>query len=147
MKNDLEKVLQRTKEFEKSVDKLKKDVMNSKSKDWGNKQKVQQLQQEQKSLTEDLQKVKNQLELGTQEKNQLSELDKELLVKQEMIEKLLEEVMDEELKKLLDEIEKLLNEQNKPALQEELKKLDQSAEQRSQQLDRTLEMLKKLLIS
>lgn len=147
LKNDLEKVLQRTKEFEKSVDKLKKEVMNSKSKDWGNKQKVQQLQQEQKSLTEDLQKVKNQLEQGTQEKNQLSELDKELLEKQEMIEKLLEEVMDEELKKLLDEIEKLLNEQNKPALQEELKKLDQSAEQRSQQLDRTLEMLKKLQVN
>jgi D-alanyl-D-alanine carboxypeptidase len=42
-----------------------------------------------------------------EEKNQLSEMDKELLEKQEMIEKLMEEVMDEELKKLLDDFSEI----------------------------------------
>ena len=49
-KQDLERVLSKTKEFERSVDKLKKDLTNSKSNDWNNKQQLKQLQEEQKSL-------------------------------------------------------------------------------------------------
>ena len=146
-KKDIEKAIQRTEAFEKAVDKLKKDISNSKSKDWNNKQQIQQLKEEQKSLSQELQQIKDQLEQSSQEKNQLSEIDKELLEKQEMIEKLLEEVMDEELKKLLEEIEKLFNERADMQLNKELNKLDQSAENMTKQLDRTLEMLKKLQVN
>ena len=87
-KKDIEKAIQRTEAFEKAVDKLKKDISNSKSKDWNNKQQIQQLKEEQKSLSQELQQIKDQLEQSSQEKNQLSEIDKELLEKQEMIEKI-----------------------------------------------------------
>ena len=65
-KQDLERVLNKTKEFEKSVDKLKKDLTNSKSNDWSNKQQLKQLQEEQKSLANELQQIKDQLEQTTQ---------------------------------------------------------------------------------
>ncbi len=146
-KKELERVLQKTKDFEKAVEKLKKDLSNSKSNDWNNKQQLKQLQDEQKQLSQDLQDLKNQLQENTSEKNQLSEIDKQLLEKQEMIEKLLEEVMDEELKKLLEELEKMFNERADQELQKEMNKLDQTAENMNKQLDRTLEMLKKLQLN
>jgi hypothetical protein len=144
---DIEKAIEKTKSFERSVDKLKKDLNNSKSKDWNNKLQIQQLKEDQKSLSMELERIKEQLEQSTQDKNQLSEMDKELLEKQEMIEKLLEEVMDEELKKLLEEIEKLFNERADNELKKELNKLDQTSENMTKQLDRTLEMLKKLQVN
>ena len=146
-KKELERLLTKTKDFERSVDKLKNDLSNSKSNDWNNKQQLKQLQEEQKSLANDLQQMKEQLEQTTQEKNQLSEIDKALLEKQEMIEKLLDEVMDEELMKLLEELEKLFNERADQEIQKEMNKLDQQAENMNKQLDRTLEMLKKLQVN
>lgn len=144
---DLEKAMEKTKDFERNVDKLKKDLNNSKSKDWNNKQQIQQLKEEQKTLSNELERIKEQLQQSTQDKNQLSEMDKELLEKQEMIEKLLEEVMDDELKKLLEEIEKMFNERVDNELKKEVEKLDQSSENLTKQLDRTLEMLKKLQVN
>ncbi|NBP28244.1 MAG: hypothetical protein EBV23_01495 [Flavobacteriia bacterium] len=144
---DIEKAIEKTKAFERSVDKLKKDLNNSKSKDWNNKQQIQQLKEEQKALSSELERIKEQLEQSTQDKNQLSEIDKELLEKQEMIQKLLEEVMDDELKKLLEEIEKMFNERADMELKKEVDKLDQSSENMTKQLDRTLEMLKKLQVN
>jgi len=146
-KEDLKDVLKKTEDFQKKLEKLKKEAMNSKSSDWNKMNQVNQLQEEQKSLIEDLQEIKKDMDQSTQEKNQLSEMDKELLEKQEMIEKLLEELMDDELRKLLDDLEKLLEKNNKEELKEKMEQLDQSAEDMKKQLDRSLEMLKRLQVN
>ena len=146
-RQDLENLLNRSQQFEKNIEKLKNDINNSKSSDWLKKEQINQLQEERNSLEKELNQIKEKLDNQTKEKDQLSPIDKELLEKQELIEKLLEKVMDEELKKLLDEIEKLFNEQQNKALQKEMNQLDNSAEQMKKQLDRTLEMLKKLQLN
>jgi len=144
---DIEKIMEQTKSFERAVEKLKKDVTNTKSKEWNNKQQIQQLKEEQQQLNNALERIKEELQQSTQDKNQLSEMDQEILEKQEMIQKLLDQVMDEELKKLLDEIEKMFNERADAELKKELDKLDQSSENMTKQLDRTLEMLKRLQVN
>jgi hypothetical protein len=146
-KEDLETLLKKTKDFQKNVEKLKKEAMNSKSSDWNKLNQVNQLQEEQKNLIESLDQLKNEMEQSVSEKNQLSELDKELLEKQEMLEKLLEEVMDDELKKLLEDLEKLLEQNNKEDLKEKMEQINQSADDMKKQLDRSLEMLKKMQVN
>jgi len=146
-KSDLQDVLKKTEDFQKKVEKLKKEAMNSKSSDWNKMNQVNQLQEEQKSLIEKLQDIKEQMDQSTQEKNQLSEIDKELLEKQDMIEKLLEELMDDELRKLLDDLEKLLEKNDKQGVKEKMEQLNQSTEDMKKQLDRSLEMLKKLQVN
>ncbi len=146
-KENLSDLLKKTDEFQKKIEKLKKEAMNSKSSDWNKMNQINQLQEEQKNLIEKLQDVKQQMEQSVQEKNQLSEMDKELLEKQDMIEKLLEELMDDELKKLLDEMEKLMEQNNKQELKEKMEELNTSAEDMKKQLDRSLEMLKRLQVN
>ncbi len=146
-KEDLSKLLQKTKEFQKNTEKLKKEVLNSKSSDWNKMNQINQLKEDQKNLIESLEKAKNEMEKSVDEKNQLSETDKEILEKQEMIEKLLEELMDDELQKLLDELEKLMEQNNKEELKDKMEELNQSAEDMKKQLDRSLEMLKKLQVN
>lgn len=146
-KEDLNDVLKKTEDFQKKVEKLKKEAMNSKSSDWNKMNQVNQLQEEQKNLVEKLQDIKEQMDQSTQDKNQLSEMDKELLEKQEMIEKLIEDLMDDELRKLLDDLEKLLEKNDKQELKEKMEQLDQSTEDMKKQLDRSLEMLKRLQVN
>jgi len=144
---DLTDLLKRTKEFQKDVDKLKKDVLNSKKNDWNKANQINQLKEEQKSILESLENMQQMMEQSTQEKNQLSEMDKELMEKQDMIEKLLEELMDDELRDLLDQLEKLLEKNNKEEMKDKLDEVEQSSEDMNKQLDRSLEMLKRLQVN
>ena len=146
-KEDLSKLLEETKEFQKNIEKLKKEVFNSKSNDWNKMDKMNQLKEEQKSLIESLEKAKDEMKQSVEEKNQLSETDKEILEKQEMIDKLLEELMDDELKKLLEELEKLMELNNKEEIKDKIDELKESSEDMKKQLDRSLEMLKKLQVN
>jgi uncharacterized coiled-coil DUF342 family protein len=146
-KEDLKDLLEKTNEFQKRVEKLKKEALNSKSSDWNKINQVNQLQEEQKNLIESLEQIKNEMNQSTEEKNQLSEMDKELLEKQEMIEKLLDQLMDDELKKLLEDLEKLLEKNDKENIKDKMDQLDQSTEDMKKQLDRSLEMLKRLQVN
>jgi hypothetical protein len=146
-KQDLNDLLKKTNQFQKNVEKLKKEALNSKSSDWNKMNQVNQLQEEQKNLIESLEQIKNEMSQSTEEKNQLSEMDKSLLEKQEMIEKLLDQLMDDELKKLLEDLEKLLEKNDKENIKEKMEALDQSTEDMKKQLDRSLEMLKKLQVN
>ncbi|MBM3184692.1 MAG: hypothetical protein FJZ67_00190 [Bacteroidetes bacterium] len=146
-KEGLTDLLEKTNEFQRRVEKLKKEALNSKSSDWNKMNQVNQLQDEQKNLIESLEQIKNDINQSTEEKNQLSEIDKELLEKQEMIEKLLDQLMDDELKKLLEDLEKLLEKNDKENIKDKLDQLDQSTEDMKKQLDRSLEMLKRLQVN
>lgn len=146
-KESLADILKKTEEFQKNVDRLKKEMMNSKSKDFNKLNQVQQLKEEQKSLQKSLEKLQEQMEQSSEEKNQLSEIDKELLEKQEMINDLLEQLMDDELKELLDKLEQLMNKDNKEEIKEKLEDIKTSSEDMKKQLDRSLEMLKKLQVN
>jgi len=146
-KEDLSKLLEKTKEFQKNIETLKKEVLNSKSNEWNKMDKLNQLKEDQKNIIESLQKAKDEMKQSVEEKNQLSETDKEILEKQEMIDKLLEELMDDELKKLLEELEKLMELNKKEEIKDKINELKQSSEEMKKQLDRSLEMLKKLQVN
>jgi hypothetical protein len=147
VKADLSELLQKTDEFQKKVDKLKKEALNSKSTDWNKLNKVNQLKEEQQQIINNLEQLQDQMQLSKDEKNQLSEIDPSILEKQEMIEKLLQELMDDELRNLLDELEKLMQENNREEMQEKLDDIDQSSDDLKKQLDRSLEMLKRLQVN
>ena len=149
-KESLTDILNRTDDFQKNIDRLKKEMMNSKGKDYNKLNQVKQLQEEQNALQKLLEQMKNQMEKSAEEKNQLSEIDKEILEKQEMINDLLEQVMDDELKELLEKLEKLMendNKNNKEEIKDNLDDIKMSSEQMKKQLDRSLEMLKKLQVN
>lgn len=147
IKTNLDDLLKRSKDFQKNLQKLKKETLNSKSSDWNKLNQLNQLKEEQKNIVESLEKLQNKINKSSQEQNQLSEIDKEILKKQDQIDKLLEDLMDDELQKLLDDLQKLLQENNKDELKDKLDKLEQSSDKMKNQLDRSLEMLKKLQLN
>lgn len=146
-KQDLQNIQEKTQEFLDNLDRLKKDVINSNRNDWNQQNSVEQLQQQHESILQDLEQLQEQLDNSVEEKNQLSEIDEELLKQQEAIEDLLEELMDDELKDLLDQLEELMKDQDKNRMEENLDQLEMSSEEMKNQLDRSLEMLKKMQVN
>ncbi len=146
-REDMFALMKQAEKFKKDLDRLRKEAMDSKESSWQKQQQVNQLKEEQKNLIENLQKMQENMQQSIEEKHQLSELDKEILEQQELINNLLEELMDDELKDLLDELEKLMQEQNKDKMDEKFDELEMSSEDMKKQLDRTMEMLKKLQVN
>lgn len=146
-KNNLQNIQEKTQDFLNKLDRLKKDVINSNRNDWNMQNNVEQLQQQHQSILQDLQQLQEQMENSLEEKNQLSEIDEELLKQQQEIEDLLNELMDDELKDLLDQLEELMKEQDKNQLEQNLEQLEMSSEEMKNQLDRSLEMLKKMQVN
>ena len=143
----MKKLLEKTDEFRKNIERLRKETNNSKQSNWNKENQAKQLQEEHKSLVEDLKTLQEEMSKSIEEKNQLSEMDDELLKQQEMIEDLLKELMDDEMRDLLKQLEELMKENNKEALEEKLDELEMSSEDMKKQLDRTMEMLKKLQVN
>lgn len=146
-KEDLKDVLERAAEFNKDVEKLRKETLNKNNNNWNNQNEVNQLQEQQNSLIEDLKSLKEEMNTSIEEKSQLSEMDKELLDQQKLINDLLEELMDDELKDLLEQLEDLMKENNREDIDDKLEELELSSEDMKKQLDRSLEMLKKLQVN
>lgn len=147
IKKELNEVLKATQKFQDEINQLNKELKKNQSNTWNKLNDINNLKEQQQELLNKLEQVQQKMDNSIQEKNQLSELDKELLEKQDLLEELLNKVMDDELKKLLEELEELLKNNEQQKLNEKMNELDQSAEDMKKQLDRSLEMLKKLQVN
>jgi len=147
VKEDLTSIMNQTKQFQKELEQLNKKIKNNNNQKWNNLNELNSLKQKQQELLNKLKEVQKKIEESSEKKNKLSEIDKELLEKQKQIEELLNEVMDEELKKLLEELEELLKSNDKEEINKNMEELKESSEDMKNQLDRSLEMLKKLQLN
>lgn len=141
---EMEKVIQQTKDFNEKVSRLKKEMMNSKTNSWQQSKQLENLQKERSSLEEKMKSLKEKMKESFEEKNQFSEVDEELKEKQKQLEEMMDQVMDEELEKLLEELEELMKNQDDSEFLEKMEESEVSSEMMKRQMDRTMEMLKKM---
>lgn len=146
-KENMNELLKQAEKFKNDLNKLRNETMNSKQSSWNNQNQVEQLKEDHKSLLENLQEMQEQMNNSLEEKNQLSEVDEELLEQQEQIEELLEELMDDELRDLLDQLEEMMKKNDKQGMEEAMEELEMTSEDMKKQLDRSLEMLKKMQVN
>ena len=145
-KENLSDLLNKTKDFQKDLDRFKKELLNSKSTDWKQKNQLNQLKNQHSDLLKSLEQTQEMLKNSSEEKQQLSKEDESFLEKQKMIDDLLNQLMDDELKSLLDKLDQLMEQNNKEEQQKTLDKLNLSSEEMNKRLDRSLEMLKKMQV-
>lgn len=147
IKKDLNDILNKANDFKDKLERLKKENRNTKQSNWNKQDQINQIQEDHKTLLENLESLQEKMENSVNEKNQLSEIDKELLEQQELVNELLEELMDDEMKDLLEQLEELMKKQDKKGLDQKLEQIEMSSEEMKTQLDRSMEMLKRLQVN
>ena len=97
---------QKQQKLEKEINSIEKMLTEKKNLDWNDKKKIQDLLDKQKAIQE---KIKNSIQKNL-EKNQKEEefnpIQENLLEKQKELEKLMEDVLDDETRKLMEKIQK-----------------------------------------
>ncbi|MFN3916551.1 MAG: DUF4175 family protein [Flavobacteriales bacterium] len=144
IKENLASTLSKASQLQKDFQNLKNDLLQKKNTDWQDRAKLEDLLNKHQSVQNDLEKIKQQTEKNFNQQKDFTEPDPELLKKQEELQKLFDELMSDEMKKLFEELQQLMDKLNKDKLLEKLENFDFSNEGLKKQLDRSLEIFKQV---
>ncbi len=113
---------------------------------WEKKEYARQLEQK----TNELQSLLNEIQQLNQKRNTLlssfSSQSAELEQKQKMLDQLLQQVLNKDLRKLMDELKQLLEQKQARITPKDLQNINQNYQMLSQKLDKTIDFLKKVAI-
>lgn len=144
LKKEMDKTLSDAKELKKEVSDIRNNLMKKTTPNWKDKQNISNMLNQQESLQLKLEQMKQQFDENKEEENEFMENSDALKEKQDLLEKLMEELMDDEMKALLEELQKLMEEMNKDLILENMERMEQKSEDLENELDRTLELFKHL---
>ena len=123
--NELERSLSKAKSLKQSIEEAEQKLKGKQSLDWQDKKMLEDLIQQKNLLDQMVEQLKEQNKLLEEKKAAFSKQNERILEKSEQIQKLMNELLDDETKKLFEELEKMLKENQDPSqIQKMLEKMD-----------------------
>jgi hypothetical protein len=127
------------------IDEANQKLKGKQSLDWQDKKMLEDIIQQKKGLDQVVEQLKEQNKLLDEKKNAFTEQNERIKEKAEQLQKLMDELLDEETKKLFEELQKLLKENTDISqIQKLLDKMNQNTNNLEKELERTLELFKEL---
>ncbi len=143
--NKIEQSVTKAQELKDQIEEAFQKLKGKQTLDWQEKKKLEDVIEQKRNLDDLINQLKEQNKLLEQKKDAFTEQDERIREKAEQIKKLMDELLDEETKKLLEELENLLKENsNTQDIQKLLEKLNQNSQNLEKELERTLELFKQL---
>lgn len=135
----------RAAELQKKLEEASKQLKSTQSMNWQDKKKLEDILQQKKELEKLLDELKQENKDLLDKKDAFTEESERIKEKAEQIQKLMEELLDDETKKLFEELEKLMKENADPKQMEKLlDKMQKNSGNLEKELERTLELFKQL---
>ena len=144
IKDDLKKSIQEAKDLKKDLKDLKDKLVQKKELDWQDKKEIENMLERQKELENKLDMAKENFEENLKNQEEFEETSESILEKQEKVQELFEELMNDEIKELMQKIEELLDEMSRDDALMELEEMEMNEEELEAELDRLLELFKEL---
>jgi hypothetical protein len=137
--------LQKAKDLRQSIEEAQQKLRGKQTLDWQDKKMLEDLIRQKEKLNQAIEALQKENELLEKKKDNFSEESERIKEKSEQIRKLMDELLDEETKKMFQELEKLLKENaDANQIQKMLDKMDRKEINLEKELERTLELFKQL---
>jgi hypothetical protein len=145
VEKQLDKSKNKAEDINARLKKLEDKLKANQKYDWQEKKQVNDLVEDREKLAEEIKQLQKQHEALQKANEQFKDQSKELQNKNEELQKLLDELMDEETRKLYEQLKELMKE-NAPSEQvtQQLEKLQQNEKNLEKELERALELFKRL---
>ncbi len=146
IKEKLKDGIDLARDIRNEMERLKEKMLDKKTIGFQEKQQIEKLLQKQQSLEQTMDELKQSGEKNLQLNKESQQFDESLMKKQEQLQALFEQVMDEKTRQMLKEMQELMKEMNKDGVQEAIEKMDLNNDELENELDRNLELFKQLEI-
>lgn len=141
--NEFQRSLSKARTLKESIEEAEQRLKGKQSLDWQDRKMLEDLIEQKKNLDKMIQDLQEQNKQLEEKKNAYSEQSERIREKSEQIQKLLNELLDDETRKMFQELEKLLKENQDPSqIQKMLEKMDRQEINLEKELERTLEVFK-----
>ena len=144
IQSGLKENIHEAQDLQRELDKLRRELMEKKEMTWQDKQKLENVMQRQQQLQERIEQSSEQLRQSQQEQREFRPQDERLLEKQQQVQELFENVLSEEMKELYRQVQELMEKLDKEQIQEQLEDMKLGQEDVEKELDRALEMFKRM---
>ncbi len=143
--SQIDKTLEEAQDLNKKLKELAEDLKGKKNLNWQQQKDLEKLLEQKKQLEDDIKKMQEQNKKLNEQQEKFTEQDERIAEKSKKLQDLMDELMDEKTKELYDKLQELLQEQaNSEEIKEVLEQLQNKEMNLEKELDRTLEMFKKL---
>lgn len=144
MEADMESSLDKAEEIKRNIDELNKKLIENKSVTWQEKKKLEDLLKENREIEKKIDETRKRNSENIRNEKDYLETSERILDKQEQLNELLDQLMSEELKKMLEEMQKMMDQLDKEKISDMLEKMKLSTRDLEKQLDRSLELMKQI---
>lgn len=145
--DELAKTLQEAQDLKKDMEKISREMKkDNKEISWEEKEKLQSAAKKFSDLQQKMEKIRQDIKEATNKLEQNNLLSKETMQKYNELQKLMNELTSEEMKKMMDKLQQALQSLDRKQAQQNLQnmKIDEEAFQKS--IDRTINLLKRIQI-
>jgi hypothetical protein len=144
LKQDLKETMSKAKDLKNDLKDMQEKLMDKKNLNWDDKKNLQDNLEKQKALQEQLKELKDKMDNNFEKQSEFKQVDEQIAEKQKRLQELFEQVMTPELKELYDKLEKMLEQLQKKDALDKMEDMQASQEKLEKELDRMLELFKKL---
>ncbi len=138
----METAMRDARSIQQTIDDLNRRILEQKSLNWQDRKNIEELIQRAQELQKNTEQIQQQFENKEEWANQYHELNEDLMRKQEELNRLLEELMTDEMKALLQELEEMLDNLDRSKVKDMLDKMKFDMQDVETQIDRSLELMK-----
>ncbi|MCW5899741.1 MAG: hypothetical protein KIT10_10760 [Flavobacteriales bacterium] len=144
VKSGLKESIQEAQTLQRDLDRLRREMLDKKELNWQDRQKLENILQRQDDLRQSIERSNEQLRQSHQRQQEFRPMDERLMEKQQQLQELFENILTEEMKELYRQVQELMEKLDKDQLQEQMKDLKLSQEDVEKELDRALEIFKRM---
>jgi hypothetical protein len=143
--SEMEKTLEKVQEYQKQLEEVKDKITGKKKLSWEDKQSLENLIKKKDELTKELKEMQERNRALNERQERFENPDEKIAEKAEKLQELMDEILDEETQRLYDQLQKMLEQESQNLnIQEMLEEMEKKENNLEKELDRALEMFKKL---
>ncbi len=143
--SQISKTAKQAEQMEKDIKDLAERLKGKKDLNWQDKQLIEELLKKREEVEKALQQLEEQSKADNMKREQFSEPSEKIQEQVKQLQNLINELLDDETKKLYEELQKLLDEKSDVnKIQQKLDELGNKEENLEEELKRTLELFKQM---
>lgn len=144
VQSEISKTVEQANILQSEMEQERADLFNKQEMNWTDRKKIDNLLQQQLNMQKKLDDIAKKNQENNRKQWDYQKKDSDLLAKQDELQKLFNQLANDSIKKKLEELQKMLDKMNKDEVQQQLEKLTSSNQDYKKELERTLELFKRL---
>ena len=140
----LKEAAEQAAELREAMDAMQERLREQGEMTWQDRQAMEDLLEQQRALQEQLEQMREDNQRKDERANEFDPQEERILDKQEQLQKLMDNVMSEEMRQIFEKMQELMDEMDPEKIQEQLQDMELSQDAMEKELDRALEQFRQL---